>query len=167
MVGQSRSVRSQVLVFLAAVLYLGWGVWSVPLASGYTDPTRKIRPQDEALYSNISIGMAERGEWLSPRFLGRLALVKPIGAFLPTAIAVKMFGDNLWSLRLFALLCGAGALTILYRWQGLSAALLLAANPLFFFLSRRNMTDVPVLCATLLAIYWWKRSNRRAGADSL
>lgn len=164
MVGQSRSVGSQVLVFLAAALYLGWGVGAVPLASGYTDPVRQVRPQDEALYSSISIGMAERGEWLTPRFLGRLALVKPIGAFLPTALSVKFFGDNLWSLRLFAVLCGAGAVAVLFRWQGLSAALLLAANPLFFLLARRNMTDVPVLCATLLALYWWGKSDRRAGA---
>ena len=164
MVGHSRSLRSQILVFAAAALYLGWGVGSLPLASGYTDPVRKVRPQDEAHYSSISIGMAERGEWLTPRFLGRLALVKPIGAFLPTALSVRLFGDNLWSLRLFAVLCGAGAIAALYRWQGLSAAFLLAANPLFFFLSRRNMTDVPVLCATLLALYWWNRSEGRAAA---
>ena len=104
MVGHSRPLRSQILVFAAAALYLGWGVGSLPLASGYTDPVRKVRPQDEALDSSISIGMAERGEWLTPRFLGRLALVKPIGAFLPTALSVRVFGDNLWSLRLFAVI---------------------------------------------------------------
>ncbi len=162
--GQGRSFRSQVLVFAAAALYLGWGVWSVPLASGYTDPVQKVRPQDEALYSSISIGMAERGEWLTPRFLGRLAFVKPILAFLPTAISVKLFGDSLWSLRLFAVLCGAGVLTLLWRWQGPAAALLLAANPLFFLLARRNMTDVPVLCAVALTVYLWSRSERGAGA---
>ncbi|MBI2685958.1 MAG: glycosyltransferase family 39 protein [Acidobacteria bacterium] len=162
--GQGRSFASQVLVFFAAAAYLGWGVWSVPLASGYIDPVQKIRPQDEALYSGISIGMAERGEWLTPRFLGRLAFVKPIMAFLPTAIAVKLFGETLWSLRLFSVLCGAGALLLLYRWQGLSAVLLLAANPLFFLLARRNLTDAPVLCAVLLTIVLWTKSPRGAGA---
>ena len=44
--GQGRSYGSQVLVFVAAAVYLGWGVWDVPLASGYTDPVRKVRPQD-------------------------------------------------------------------------------------------------------------------------
>ena len=113
--GDSRSYGSQVLVFLAAAaVYLGWGVWQVPLASGYTDPVQKVRPQDEALYSSISMGMAERGEWLTPRFLGRLAFVKPILAFLPTAIFVAAFGDSLWSLRLFSVLCGAGVLTLLW-----------------------------------------------------
>lgn len=162
--GQGRSLASQVLVFLAAAAYLGWGIWNVPLASGYTDPVQKIRPQDEALYSSISIGMAERGEWLTPRFLGRLAFVKPILAFLPTALLVGIFGDSLWSLRFFSVLCGAGVLTLLWRWQGWAATLLLAANPLFFLLARRNMTDVPVLCAVLLSLYLWGKSERGAGA---
>lgn len=165
--GQSRSVASQVLVFLGAALFLGWGVWEVPLASGYTDPVQQVRPQDEALYSSISIGMAERGEWLTPRFLGRLALVKPILAFLPTAAAVRVFGDSLWSLRLFAVLCGAGVVTLFYRWEGPGAALLLAGNPLFFLLARRNMTDVPVLCATALCIYLWSPRNERGAAAAL
>ena len=139
-------------------------IWQVPLASGYTDPVQKVRPQDEALYSSISMGMAERGEWLTPRFLGRLAFVKPILAFLPTAISVRVFGDSLWSLRLFSVLCGAAVLTLLWRWQGWAAMLLLAANPLFFLLARRNMTDVPVLCAVLLSLYLWGKSERGAGA---
>lgn len=162
--GKGRSLGSQVLVFLGAAVYLGWGVWQAPLASGYTDPVQKIRPQDEALYSSISMGMAERGEWLTPRFLGRLAFVKPILAFLPTAISVRAFGDSLWSLRLFSVLCGAGVLTLLWRWQGWGAMLLLAANPLFFLLARRNMTDVPVLCAVLLSLYLWGKSDRGAAA---
>ncbi|MFN0103460.1 MAG: ArnT family glycosyltransferase [Bryobacteraceae bacterium] len=162
--GKGRSFGTQVLVFAASVLYLGWGVWQVPLASGYTDPVSKVRPQDEALYSGISMGMAERGEWLTPRFLGRLAFVKPILAFLPTALAVRLFGDSLWSLRLFSVLCGAGVLTLLWRWKGVLALLLLATNPLFFTLARRNMTDVPVLCAVLLSLYLWDKSERGAGA---
>jgi len=164
MVGQGRPLRSQVLVFLAATLYLGWGVWSVPLASGYTDPVRKVRPQDEALYSSISIGMAERSEWLTPRFLGRLAFVKPILAFLPTALSVRIFGDSLWSLRLFSVLCGAGLLTLFWRSHGWSALLLLAANPLFFTLSRRNMTDLSVLLAVFCTILAWQKWPARAGA---
>ena len=152
------------MIFVAAAVYLGWGVWDVPLASGYTDPVRKVRPQDEALYSSISIGMAERGEWLTPRFLGRLAFVKPVMAFLPAAVFAGVFGDSLWSLRLFSVLCGAGVLTLLWRWQGWAAMLLLAANPLFFLLARRNMTDVPVLCAVVLSLYLWGKSERGAGA---
>ena len=161
--GQGRSLATEVLVFVCAAVYLGWGVWQVPLASGYTDPVQKVRPQDEALYSSISIGMAERGEWLTPRFLGRLAFVKPILAFLPTAVFVGLFGDSLWSLRLHAVLCGAGVLLLLRRWQGWSAMLLLAANPLFFLLARRNMTDVPVLFAVSVCLYLWAKSDRRAG----
>ena len=162
--GQGRSYGSQVLIFVAAAVYLGWGVWDVPLASGYTDPVRGVRPQDEALYSSISIGMAERGEWLTPRFLGRLAFVKPVMAFLPAAVFAGLFGDSLWSLRLFPVLCGAGVLTLLWRWQGWGPMLLLAANPLFFLLARRNMTDVPALCAVVLSLYLWGKSERGAGA---
>jgi len=155
MVGQGRSLRTQVLVFAGALAYLGWGIADVSLASGFVDPVRNIRPQDEALYSSISIGMAERGEWLTPRFLGRLAFVKPIGAFLPAALSVKALGVSEWSLRLPSLLAGAALLTLLWHWQGWGAMLLVAANPLFFTLARRNMTDVPVLLCVALTIHLW------------
>lgn len=163
MVRQGRSVRAQILVFCGALAYLSWGIDKVTLASGFVDPARKVRPQDEALYSSISIGMAERGEWLTPRFLGRLAFVKPLGAFLPAALSVKAFGVSNWSLRLPSLLCGAALLTLLWSWKGWGAMLLVAANPLFFTLARRNMTDVPLAFFVALAIYLWQRSERGAG----
>ena len=56
--GEGRSYGSQVLVFFAAAVYLGWGVWRVPLASGYTDPVRKVRPQDD-LFRHVN------GAWLT------------------------------------------------------------------------------------------------------
>ena len=163
MVRQGRSVRAQILVFCGALAYLSWGIDKVTLASGFVDPVRKVRPQDEALYSSISIGMAERGEWLTPRFLGRLAFVKPLGAYLPAALSVKAFGVSNWSLRLPSLLCGAALLTLLWSWKGWGAMLLIAANPLFFTLARRNMTDVPLAFFVALAIYLWQRSERGAG----
>ena len=165
MVRQGRSVRAQVLVFCGALAYLGWGIDKVTLASGFVDPVGKVRPQDEALYSSISIGMAERGEWLTPRFLGRLAFVKPLGAYLPAALSVKAFGVSNWSLRLPSLICGAALLTLLWSWKGWGAMLLVAANPLFFTLARRNMTDVPLAFFVVLAIYLWKRSDQGAGVS--
>lgn len=165
MVRQGRSVRAQVLVFCGALAYLGWGISDVTLASGFIDPVRKVRPQDEALYSSISIGMAERGEWLTPRFLGRLAFVKPLGAYLPAALSVRVFGVSNWSLRLPSLLCGAALLTLLWSWKGWGAVLLVAANPLFFTLARRNMTDVPLAFFVVLAIYLWERTERGAGVS--
>ena len=155
MVGASGPHRSQVLgVFLLALVWLGWGVRDVTLASGYTDPVRLIRTQDEALYSSIAIGMADRNEWLTPRFLGRLAFVKPILAFLPAALSVEVFGVSNWSLRLPSLLLGALALTLAWRMAGWGAYFLLAANYSFFTLARANMTDVPLLACTMAAMYW-------------
>ncbi len=155
MVGASGPQRSQVLgVFLLALVWLGWGVRDVTLASGYTDPVRQIRTQDEALYSSIAMGMADRNEWLTPRFLGRLAFVKPILAFLPSALSVELFGVSNWSLRLPSLLLGALALTLAWRMAGWGAYFLLAANYTFFSLSRANMTDVPLLACTMAAMYW-------------
>ena len=155
MVGASGPQRAQVLgVFVLALAWLGWGVGDVTLASGYTDPVRRIRTQDEALYSSIAIGMAERNEWLTPRFLGRLAFVKPILAFLPSAVAVKLLGVSNWSLRLPSLLLGALALTLAWRMAGWGAYFLLAANYSFFSLARANMTDVPLLACTMAAMYW-------------
>jgi hypothetical protein len=153
MVGPSGPQRSQVLsVFVLAVAWLSWGIWDVTLASGFTDPVRQIRTQDEALYSSISIGMAERNEWLTPRFMGRLAFVKPWLAYLPAAVSVKVFGVSNWSLRLPALLLGAFALTLAWRMAGWGAFCLLGANATFFTLARANMTDVPLLAFTMAAL---------------
>jgi 4-amino-4-deoxy-L-arabinose transferase-like glycosyltransferase len=167
MVRQGRSVRAEVLkgcaVFAAAFLYLSWGAGGETIAAGYTDPVHKIRTQDDAIYSSIAIGMAERGDFLTPRFMDRLSFGKPVLAYMPPALLVKLLGPSVFSLRLWALLCGAGVLTLIWFWQGPAAAMLLAGNHMFFTLARRNMTDVPLLFFTALALWLWTRRPAGAG----
>jgi len=49
----------------------------VGMAGDYVDPVGKIAAEDEARYANGAIRMAQSGGWLTPRFMGRLALDEP------------------------------------------------------------------------------------------
>ena len=64
-----------VAVIAFAVLFIRAA--RVGLAGDYLDPVAKISAQDEALYSHSAMRMAQRGDWLTPRFLERFALYKP------------------------------------------------------------------------------------------
>ncbi len=127
---------------------LGYRVDSSGIASGWVDPVGRIAAQDEAVYSHIAIRMARTGEWLTPRFLDRLALFKPPALYWLSGLSVKLFGPSNWSLRLPSILAGAAlaALAVAWAlhwgpWQALAVALLLAANPLLHRLSRLNLMD--------------------------
>jgi 4-amino-4-deoxy-L-arabinose transferase-like glycosyltransferase len=61
-----KSWRLAALVFAAALALLGFGAGRAGIAA-----------RDEALYSHTALRMARQGDWLTPRFLDRLALYKP------------------------------------------------------------------------------------------
>src|SRR2546421_270386 len=63
-------------VALLALACLLPRVFSIGIAGDYVDPVSRITAQDEALYGHSAIAMARGGDWLTPHFLGRLALYK-------------------------------------------------------------------------------------------
>ena len=69
--------RALCAVALLALACLLLRAARVGLAGDYVDPIGKITAQDEALYANSAIRMARQGNWLTPMFMGRLALYKP------------------------------------------------------------------------------------------
>lgn len=135
-------------VFVLFAVRLGFRVDSSGIASGWVDPVGRIAAQDEAVYSHIAIRMARTGEWLTPRFLDRLALFKPPMLYWLSGLAAKLFGPSNLSLRLPSILAGAAVAALAVGcalhwgpWQALAVALLLAANPLLHRLSRLNLMD--------------------------
>lgn len=147
-------------VFVLFAIRLGYRVDGSGIASGLVDPVGRIAAQDEAVYSHITIRMARTGEWLTPRFLDRLALFKPPMLYWLSGISVKLFGPSNLSLRLPSILAGAAvaALAVAWAlswgpWQALAVALLLAANPLLHRLSRLNLMDALLAALFLGAAY--------------
>lgn len=149
---------SPLLAFLVSFLWLSYGIGETGLAAVEIDRVSHILAQDEAVYSHISRQMAQSGDWMTPRFMGRLALFKPPLLYWAAGGSVRVFGDTLLALRLPSLLAGAGAAALLFHFlkggQGVLAMLLLLSNPLWHTLSRLNLTDALLSLWIALAVAW-------------
>src|SRR5947208_1084807 len=119
------------------------------LAGDYVDPAGKISAQDEALYAHTAIAMASPGgDWLTPHFMGRLALYKPPLLIWTAAASARLFGINHFTLRLPIVIFAALAIGLIFLWgaeaagiqAGICAALLVLGNHLFHTLSTLCMT---------------------------
>src|ERR1041384_7313627 len=88
----------------------------VGIAGDYVDPVGHLRAQDEALYANSAIRMAQSGEWLTPKFMGRYALYKPPLLAWLAGLSARGVGISRTGLRLpIALMCSL-ALGLVFLW---------------------------------------------------
>ena len=55
---------------------------------------------DEGLHASIAQEMVERGDWITPRFLGQPFFDKPILYFWIQAVSLRLFGSNEAAVRL-------------------------------------------------------------------
>lgn len=133
----------------------------IGMTGDYVDNIGKITAQDEALYSHSAIAMAERGDWLTPHFMGRPALYKPPMLLWVSALSGKIFGITRVALRFPVVLIAAIGIGILFLWgaeaggvtAGACVALLLLGNHLFNTLSTLVMTDALLATFTIAAVY--------------
>jgi 4-amino-4-deoxy-L-arabinose transferase-like glycosyltransferase len=133
----------------------------VGLAGDYLDPVAKISAQDEALYSHSAIRMAQRGDWLTPRFLERFALYKPPLMIWLAGISAKALGVSRIALRLPMILIAALGLGLLFlfaaemrRWQaGAFAVALLLSNRLWMVPASMVLTDGLLAAFEIAAMY--------------
>jgi hypothetical protein len=154
-------------VFLGSLAILSSGAGSAGLATAWVDPVARIQAQDEALYASISLGMVSTHHWLTPRFMGRLALFKPPLFYWLSAISAKVWGPSALALRVPSLLAGAGAVTIVFLWLAeesslavaLTGALLAISSHMLFVLSRVALTDALLTFLTLLAVWTLARDR--------
>lgn len=142
--------RLAVAVFLGSLGILGFQAATPDIATSYVDPVAKIQAQDEAVYGSTSFNMAEHGDWLTPRFLGRYALYKPPLLYWLSAASAELMGKRPIALRFPSLLAGAATVALVFRWLvlaglpitgALAGAVLLLSSHLFFVLSRTGLTD--------------------------
>jgi hypothetical protein len=141
------------LVFALSFAFLAATASGPRLTEAWVDPVSRLEAQDEATYANTAVGMAEGEGWLTPKFMGRLALYKPPLLYWAEGASLRLFGFSRFALRLPSLLAGAAVCAILYAWAGLAAPLLLLGSHQFFVLSRIGLTDALLLLFTAAALF--------------
>ena len=123
---------------------------------------RALWSPDEGRYSEIAREMVVTGDYLTPHLNGVEFFAKPPLFFWLQSVAIKAFGLNEWSLRLwpalFALLCCLAVYTggrkLYGRRTGLLAAVVLATSGLHYAMSRVANLDMglsALLTCALLA----------------
>jgi 4-amino-4-deoxy-L-arabinose transferase-like glycosyltransferase len=150
-------IRLAIAVFAIAFAVLAWRISADTVAASYVDPVDRIRAQDESLFVNSALGMERQGDWLTPKFMGRMFLFKPPMLVWLSVLSIKVFGVSLFSLRLASLLAGSLGVACAFVWcaraaslsSGLLASGLLLLSPFWQTVSRLCITDV---CAASFAV---------------
>ena len=152
-------------VALAAIIFL------CPLLLASKIP---LLDPDEGLHASIAQEMAQRGDWLVPRLMGRPFLDKPILYFWAEAASLKLFGMSEAAVRLPGLMLGLlgmiatglAGLRMFGRTAGLLAAVLYATMILPAALAQAPAHDVAlVVWVTLAVLLCWeseRTTTRRA-----
>jgi 4-amino-4-deoxy-L-arabinose transferase-like glycosyltransferase len=123
---------------------------------------RALWEPDEGRYVEIPREMVQTGDYVTPRLNGVKYFEKPVLFYWLEAGAIKAFGINEWSMRLWPVLFAIMGCLATYaagrklydRRTGWLAAGVLATTPLYYFLGRTVTLDMPVsalLTLTLLA----------------
>ena len=130
----------------------------------------------EARYALICRIMAESGNYLEPKLIHDGVLMnfegKPPLCFQAGAVACRIFGTNLFAVRLPSFLFAAGLLAVLYgavrRIKGESVAqlgvLLTLSSPVFFLYAGMCMTDMALafcVCSAVFAYMVFDRETAR------
>ena len=128
---------------------------------------------DEGLHAGIAQEMVERGDWITPHFLGEPFLDKPILYFWAEAASLRAFGFNETAVRLPGLLFGLlGAVTTgLLAWRlfgsaaGWIATILYATTILPTALAQAAAHDVALIPWINLALLLLWESQRGGKGD--
>jgi 4-amino-4-deoxy-L-arabinose transferase-like glycosyltransferase len=131
------------------------------LAGDYVDPISHTTTVEEAMNASSAISMAQHGDWLTPRFMGRPALDEPPLLIWVSALSARLLGISRLSLRLpIAIACSlALGLVFLFAaelcsWQsGVCAAALLASSHLWHVLAASCMAGGLFTACCIAAVY--------------
>lgn len=126
--------------------------------------SRPLFVPDEGRYAEIAREMIASHDWVTPTLNGITYFEKPILFYWLGAIAIKVGGLNLWSLRSINAILGLLGCLFTYAWSrwfydratGLLAAGILATSSLYFVMSHMVSLDLPVTVfntATLMAAF--------------
>ncbi len=127
--------------------------------------TRPLFIPEEGRYAEIAREMLARHDYLTPHLNGIKYFEKPILFYWLEALAMRLGGVNLWSLRCINALLGLSTCLATYaitRWlydrrTALLASVILATNVLFFIMTHMISMDLPItgfISVTLYALLW-------------
>ena len=131
------------------------------LAGDFVDPLSRVTAAEEGMDASSAIAMAQHGDWLTPRFMGRLALQEPPLLIGAAALSARLLGISRLTLRLpIALACSlAVGLIFLFgaelsSWQsGVCAAALLASSHLWHVFASSCMSGGLLAACCIAAVY--------------
>jgi 4-amino-4-deoxy-L-arabinose transferase-like glycosyltransferase len=128
----------------------------------------------ETHYGEVARNMYETGDWLSPWWgyrekigtepiAGGEFFSKPILIFWAEALFMKLIGFGDWAVRLPMEIMGILTILLSYivmrrifnRLTGLISAFVLMTCPLFFFLARQAMTDMPFVSMLTISLLFF------------
>jgi hypothetical protein len=157
------------LVFAAVFIFLASSVTTSDIAAPLVNAVDTIHAQDESVYASAATHMAREGNWLTPVFLDRFYLFKPLLTYVFAGVSVKLLGWSLFAVRLPTLLAASALAALLFvwarrslprslnmfggMWAAVSAVLLLVSNSLVYTLARLCYSDVLLLAFTVAALY--------------
>jgi 4-amino-4-deoxy-L-arabinose transferase-like glycosyltransferase len=130
---------------------------------------------DEGLHASIAQEMVERGDWLTPRFLGEPFFDKPILYFWCQALSLRLFGMNEAAVRLPGLMFGLlGAITtgaigwrMLGRTAGWMSGIFYGTMILPVALAQAASHDVALIpCINLSVLFLWESQHAEAKPDA-
>lgn len=157
---------NQWLIALAALLAAIIFVFPLSVYFPLLDP-------DEGLHASIAQEMVERGDWLTPHFLGEPFFDKPIFYFWCQALSLRTFGMNEAAVRLPGLIFGLlGAITtgligrhMFGSTAGWLSGIFYGTMILPTALAQAASHDVALIpCINLAFLFLWE--SHRAGSKS-
>jgi len=116
---------------------------------------------DEKRYVQSVKEMVESGDWITPRYHGKVRFEKPIFFYWASAIPNKITGFNLFSCRFPSIFFASLTVLITYllglelfeRKVGIVSALFLATSTMFYMYSRFATPDMTLLFFITISIY--------------
>ncbi len=123
----------------------------------------ELQSWDEGLYALRAEAVLDHGKvWDQTRWSpgGLYSSTQPPLNVWGISACMTLFGRNLWGVRIFAALCGAGGVVLMFliartrlgEWGGVLAAALLSGALSWQIYAHFGMTDVPLLFFCLLAL---------------
>ena len=157
-----------ILVGAAVFVFLAAGVTKSDIAAPLVNAVDGIHAQDESVYAYAAKHVAREGNWLTPIFLDRYYLFKPLLAYVLTGASIKLLGWSLFTLRLPSLLAASALAALVFAWlrglPGASAVLLLISNSVWYTLARLCYTDILLLAFSAAALYSLSRDPQLKSA---
>ncbi len=152
-------IKGKEIYFILAIASLAL------FCSGLSEIT--THQSDETYYLSSGLNMVKSGDWITPVFEGReVRFQKPILFYWLVASSFKIFGVNIFSGRLPAVIFAAAGIVLIYYFSlilfgnpkgALFSSLALLSSPLYFLNARAARTDMVLTFFIILSLLFFAK----------